>query len=907
MIRMVWRGLVQRLGRSIALGLAVLVAGTGFTVLSASSNASRLETTGVVQDKARTVYDILVRPPGSRSEVETRKSLVQPGFLTGGYGGISIKQWRQIQALSGVDVAAPVAVLGYALPRLEIPVSTSDAWREQGDSVARVDVSWSWDNGLSRERQVPDFTFVTEQALRPNRGASAYDGFWKVGTSDRGICPVDLSSDQRPATRPSRLICFSRTAGGQAHMQEYSARHVRGLLLSFPLPYVVAAIDPASESELVGLDHARSSGASLQGFSTRYPAAISGEAAPVLVADRIDTQQTATITVSRLNRNAAQQVMRGVMADQLRPVTRHKVSTSTITAQQAHQTLLQQFRTAKPVYGSELTTHLPGDITQLGLVSLPHLDLAAPTPRVKLGHIVEPDVGDLQDGVQYKAPGSSEPPARDVSTSHVVAGTGAGRAMTLRMIGTYDTARLHGLDDLTAQILSGYDAAPTRGADARSRKLLGDRPMQPSGVLSGFLQPPPMMLTSMEGSALLTEGFDQGNDEAPISAVRVRVTGVTGVDEASRERVRLAAQRIRSETGLQVDIVTGSSPTRQTVTLPAGDHGRPAMSLTQWWVKKGVALSVIDALDKKSLALFVLVLLISALSVANATVSSVRSRRTELGVLASLGWRRRDLFRLVLAEVTLISTAAGLTAAVLSMAIGRIIGTPISWQRASLAIPAALLVAMIAGMVPAWLAARSDPMDAVRSAVSEPKRAHHPRSLFALAVIGVGRVKTRTTLASVGLAVAVLVFTVLLAITLAFQGAVVGTVLGDAVAIQARGADYAATGATLLLAFLGVANVIYLNIRDRGSELATLRAVGWTEPHLVRLIVTEGLLLGLLGATPGATLGVVVAVALTGNISTAFVIGAAAAWLTALVLAALAATLAARLVRRLPTTLLLTE
>lgn len=911
MFRIVWRQISHRTGRSLALALAILVAGTGFTVLTASSKASRLETTGTVRAHSRTLYDILVRPPRTRSELERKDALVQPGFLTGVYGGITTAQWRKVQHLSGVEVAAPIAMLGYVFPALTVPVDTSKVWSKRGDSVARIDVVWSWDNGLTRIRQVPDFAFVTSKGLRFNDGASPDDGRWVVQGTSRDICPNPYPQDERPETRLSQMVCFSRTDGGDGTIRDYLQRGVKGVLLPFSLPYVVAAVDPVSEDALVGLHRATSSGRGLEGATTRYPSSISGSGIPVLVPDDVTTQATASITVQRLESAAAARAMAGVTANQLR---RFKAvgapSRLGFTAQMANDLLLHEFRTVKPARYMRETRLLPGEVRKLGEVSLPTVDLGTTPARVEIDKPHDPTPLELFRDVQFQVPGSTEPSARRIVTSEETradAYSGNPLPQTLYLRGTFDPAKLKGLDDVTAQILGGYDAAPTIGADARSRRLLGNKPLAPSAYLGGFVQPPPTMITTLDAASLLTAGWSKGNYTAPISAIRVRVAGVTGVDKASRERVRLVAQRIHAETGLEVDITTGSSATRETIVLPAGDHGRPTLTLSQWWVKKGVAQAILRALDKKSLALFALILLISAISVANAAVSSVRSRRSELGVLACLGWERKHLFRSVLGELALIAALAGVVSTGLSLVLGRLFGTPVSLQRALLALPAALVVALLAGLVPAWLAARSDPMDAVRPAVADSTRARHPRGLGNLAWIGIQRARARTGLAAIGLAVAVLVFTVLLAITLGFQGAVVGTILGDSVAIEARTADYAATGASLLLAFLGVANVIYLNIRDRGAELATLRAVGWTDHHLDRLVITEGVLIGALGATSGTITGVLIAWVVTGAFSGGFLLGAALAWLAAMGLSALAAGFATRLVRRLPTTLLLTE
>ena len=101
--------------------------------------------------------------------------------------------------------------------------------------------------------------------------------------------------------------------------------------------------------------------------------------------------------------------------------------------------------------------------------------------------------------------------------------------------------------------------------------------------------------------------------------------------------------------------------------------------------------------------------------------------------------------------------------------------------------------------------------------------------------------------------------------------------MGRAVTIQVRTVDYAATAATMVLAIIGVVNVMILNIRDRGSELAALLAVGWTDRALTRMIASEGLGIGLLGALPGLVVGLVAATVVTDQLTPTTVVAACAA------------------------------
>jgi ABC-type lipoprotein release transport system permease subunit len=54
---------------------------------------------------------------------------------------------------------------------------------------------------------------------------------------------------------------------------------------------------------------------------------------------------------------------------------------------------------------------------------------------------------------------------------------------------------------------------------------------------------------------------------------------------------------------------------------------------------------------------------------------------------------------------------------------------------------------------------------------------------------------------------------------------------------------------------LAVADVGFLNIRERAAELATIRSFGWRDAALARLVVTEGAIIGVTGSLTGAAAG----------------------------------------------------
>jgi hypothetical protein len=129
-----------------------------------------------------------------------------------------------------------------------------------------------------------------------------------------------------------------------------------------------------------------------------------------------------------------------------------------------------------------------------------------------------------------------------------------------------------------------------------------------------------------------------------------------------------------------------------------------------------------------------LILVVCVLFVANSANAAVRGRRRELGVLASLGWTRPRLFAAVLGELAAIGLVAGVLGAVAALLLSSGLGLHASPGRAALAVPVALAVAVVAGLVPAWLAARADPVASVRPPGQLPSRL----ILAAIAAAGAG-------------------------------------------------------------------------------------------------------------------------------------------------------------------------
>jgi putative ABC transport system permease protein len=898
--RLAWSQLRFRAARTLALLAGILLAATAFTVLTAASSTSQLRTVGTVAAHFSPAYDILVRPKGSRTALESRTGTVQPNFLSGIYGGISMAQYHQIQRIRGVQVAAPIAMVGYTLIRAGIPVLLPAADNARpGRQLYRYSTAWVSAGGAIRVPQPPSFVYVTPDRLGLNSSGQTYEDL--PGGTRLTVCPGQSSQPSSPFSPAAQSggWCWSHVNGSAGAFAISPQPHQAFAIVTWSFPMLIAAIDPAAEAKLDGLNHAVTSG--------RYLAENAGGSTaggqptfPVLAASTSGIGEYAITEVQRLPAPSGPVQLSAATMTSKAAVPGQTVLTVRTTAQQAYRQVLAIASERQPV-DSYLTA---------GAVRYQRSSNGALTPVQVRNPVSVWQLGEATSALLAPPMDETDAQYRSLGGHRQTGSESSGGSPEMRLVGVFNPARVHVFDPLSRVPLGPFQPTTVMPANAATRTALGGGDLLPNLNLGGYVSQPAQLITTLSSlPELQASGAFSGNTHAsdPISVIRVRVAGVTGPNPLSLERIREVAQQIAVGTGLDVDIVAGSSPEPTAVNLPAGRYGQPSMELTEGWVKKGIAVAILTAVDKKSVVLFTLVLVVCVLFVANSATAAVRGRRRELGVLACLGWTRPRLFAIVLGELAAIGLAAGVVGAAAALPLSAALGLHASPGRAALAVPVAVAVAVASGAVPAWLASRADPMTSVRPPVLAAGRGHHPGGITAMAILNAMRAPGRSLIGVLSLAVGISSLTLLTAVTVAYRGVVVGSLLGDAVAVQVRGVDYVAVAATVVLGVLAVADVVFLNIRERAAELATIRSFGWRESSLSRLVVTEGVAIGIVGSLAGAALGLAGAAEFAGQLPPGLFAAAGGSAVAGVVVTAAAALLPARLLRRLPAAPLLAE
>src|SRR5216684_198410 len=102
-------------GKSALASSGFLLAACALILLSATTQTTLVRGNQIINQNWRPTYDLVVLPP--QAKIPTDQQI--PSDLLAGYStGISVQQYEQIKDLPGIEVAAPIAYVGY----IQMPV-----------------------------------------------------------------------------------------------------------------------------------------------------------------------------------------------------------------------------------------------------------------------------------------------------------------------------------------------------------------------------------------------------------------------------------------------------------------------------------------------------------------------------------------------------------------------------------------------------------------------------------------------------------------------------------------------------------------------------------------------------------------------------------------------------------------
>ena len=241
------------------------------------------------------------------------------------------------------------------------------------------------------------------------------------------------------------------------------------------------------------------------------------------------------------------------------------------------------------------------------------------------------------------------------------------------------------------------------------------------------------------GAKVRNELFGERNplgQRLGVGGDRYRVIGVMeakgqflgfDLDDAVYVPAGKALESFNRESLMEIDLVYRAGSSADTVRagierILSARHGSEDFTVTTQQQMLDVLDSVLDILTFAVAALGGISLFVGGVGILTIMTIAVRERRAEVGLLCAIGARRAQVLHLFLFESLLLSAAGGLAGLALGLGLAVTIkvfvpSLPVhpSLEYALLAEILAVLIGLIAGVLPARHAARLQPLDALRA------------------------------------------------------------------------------------------------------------------------------------------------------------------------------------------------
>jgi hypothetical protein len=856
----------ERRGRSILTGGGFLVTACALILLSATTQTTVLQAKQIISKNWRSTYDLVVLPP--RTEAPPGKA-IPPDQFEGYDGGITIQQYEQIKKLPGVEVAAPIAFIGYALfPTTVIQLGSPH--------LTPGFYQLNWTLTAFNGQQI-----VTEYHTSVNVYASG-------GCS--GICGLTNSQQQSLASLGINDYFFPQ-----------NGQYLTGV--PDPGTFLLAAVDPEAENALVHLNNSLVEGTQLPeqirlDLDEQQPTItgmnnndqIPNYDVPLL----INTQPPGDI---RLHASFVriisptgdpQKVVAQGGSAYLDRLPRQMIFAGNVPIAQNDLRIFSQGTTLVQ-QGSALEIQGGNSSFALNLTSSPSSLLYQPTKvpqgQTKPAYALVPSNVQNPSGTQgtevafrnlEPLPGNMQQQDGTIGYSYqaIFDTIYNGATYTAEPVGEFDGKQLSAAFTNILNWLpeNTYTPSPTiLRYDAQGH------PIKPVSLLpttnpTGFTLQSPMALTTLAAA-------EQIRGNGCISVIRVRVAGNITPDETGWRRVAQVAQEIHQRTGLQATVTLGSSPQPTLIYVPGVRQGyygaiqniAPIGWVEERWIAIGAALVYLNQLGETQTLLLGAILLVCLGYLAVMMSSLVSTQRRELAVLSALGWRPWHPAGLFLAQALALSLCGGVVGIGLALMIVTLIGASPPWYIVAWTIPGVLLLALVSALYPLWRIWHLQPADALRAGTTvtrERKIARFNRwnasfwsrlpAVGGMALRNLSRSRGRTVIAIGSIFLSAVLLTVMVDGLLAFRQTLQGTLLGNYVLLQTAVPQLAGAAFAIVLTFVSVADLLVLQVHERQGEIGLLQAVGWRIKVVQGLFIREGLTL----AATGTFLGVCVALAI---------------------------------------------
>lgn len=818
MLKLIWRNWFRQKDRFVLLLAGILIISSGLGVLASLSETNRGTVENVVEKRWYTSYDILVRPPGSQSITE-ENGLIEPNTLSGIDGGIGMEQYKKILDIPGVDIAAPLAVLGYS--GLDMNLQGLDDFREKG--IYRATIKQEFHDGAKNQARSHSFYFLRGPWVPPVDSQSGY-------VSDYGV--IDYRGD--------------------INVGQYA---------------LLVGIDPIQEARLVGLDKAMLSWDNTHYFSSAdKPLKVNNEYSnfteiPVIINRQSFVDEKVTILFERLdlpfdNADSAANTMKtvkenggGSYLDSIESFDAPR--TITYDEQEIFKLLIESFTGINPYNGKKESNYTATAERVQNILGIKPSSLQFQSAEnlfaEKWPFTYKVKSYALEDKQWEKHLMNAYRPLNCYPTTYddVI-------RLNYNVLGFFDPNKL----TITKDPLAELPLETYRPAHARLVLDEDGNPVNPVVTLKptdnpiGLLTNPPAILTTLDAAATIA-------GPTPISAIRVKVAGVGHFSEENKMKVEQVAKEIERVTGLATNVTFGSSPQTVLLEVPASGN-QPALGwVEQIWIKLGESFAIFREVKMGFSGIILCIVITAVIYVFIHNLLALQERKREFAILLAIGWPLGKLKIMLLLESLIIGSFAALIAWGIQGLVSLFGKAPVSWLRLAGVGIAVFLIYVLGTIFSTFWLRNIKPYEAAQQGeiAASPHRLVKGMGIFTLALHHLSGKWKRHFLSAVAMTVPTTLLFFFMFVTIRLEGMLYTTWLGQYVLMEVGYVHYFAIVVAFLVSIFISTEIMWQNVVERKEEILTLKALGWKNRSIRSLLLTEGMLFGLVSGLIGIFMG----------------------------------------------------
>lgn len=797
----------------------------------------------------RSSYDILVTASDNMQILDDENNrLIEPNFLSGIEGGITIDQYEQIKSLPNVEVAAPIAEIGYFPIDLrvysdnEVPVDPYAPWHVFKD-VRTIVVS----DGI-RFYTVSDETYTVCDRTN-DFGFDPQSGAVLISPSgEKYLIQEFLPNPLAPSTQKVRIMgrnmCVDRDGKPAGHSFNES----------FNLYLLVVGIEPSQEDALIGLKDSVNSG--------RY---LDIDDRPVLGETKNDEWEVPILFSESSFRNIevyTSTYSLEVPPDEILPERLETIGMQYLL--ELRGSLIQEDRQSLTnLYTDYLHNFGLEGGGAIGFLGGMFWEYIAPSP---VTYAIAPSFPNYYLHVEAQPVGASNvSPIESLPLSPTEISFRKSQLQKIMITNEnspevqYFTFVPIGSYDITDMRQEAINQVPLESYSPPQAVLRFDqygdpvepRILHPTNNPYGYLSEPPHLLTTLQGARFLSQRDDF------ISAIRIRVSGIDKIGETSQELIESVAQQIEISTGLHTDITLGSSPAPVLVSVPGFGDIPPLGALEERWIRQKVGIGIYRGKNVADSLFSSGIILSSVLFSFSVSLIAALTRKKEIGLLQALGWRKFNVVFAFLWNGIALALSSGLIATAAVIGFIKALGLEVTFRELALPIPLTVLVFLGGISYPAWRLLDLVPI----SLLDQMNRVKTMRrikltSKFTYSMLDILRSPTNTRISLFATAFSISFFVFYLAISSDLSGSLEGTLLGQHIEFQLRPYHFGMTMIMLFLSSLQMLDIWLFKVSIRKREIATVLSLGWKKKDIVEIVLFASLTQGLSAGFAGSIFGI---------------------------------------------------